>query len=83
MPISFINYTMGPAATPLHFALHTKSCLPAHKKSGIKYCLNAAYITDSDIKREFIRSTESLNMKGNERTVSWDFVTLFSLFKNS
>lgn len=45
------------------------------------HCLNAAYIIVSDIKRGYIRSIESLNMKGNERTVSWGFVTLFPLFK--
>lgn len=83
MPLSFIQYTMGSAVTLLLFALHAKSCLPPspRKKFSITHSLNVASIIDSDIKREYIRSIESLNMKGNERTVSWDFVTLFPLFK--
>lgn len=79
MPL--IQHTMGSAVTPLHFALHTKSSLPTPEKLRIKHGLNAACIMDNDIKREYIRSIKSLNMKGNERTVLWDFVTLY--LKNS
>lgn len=83
MPLSFTEFTMGSVVTPFTLLFMPSPVFqPLPKiKITIKHCLNAAYIIVSDIKREYIRSIESLNMKGNERTVSRGFVTLFPLFK--
>lgn len=66
MPL--IQLTMGCGATPLHFALHAKAPMPSTPppppKLEIKHSLNAAFITDGDIQREYIGSIQSLNMKG-------------------